>query len=148
MRDESRKASMNENPIDKLTGIAEQLRLVLGDEEGAAWLQAAVDAHVRAGIPLDESLALSGNGPSRSPRWRVLDRQQAMLMRECLWQCEGSKARLAREVERYKRRFAPIYDNKEPPSDWPPLRKMIHAASHLKELPSSPQGIGFLLDRN
>ncbi len=139
---------MNENPIDKLQGIAEQLRLALGDEEGAAWLQAAVDAHVRAGIPLDESLALSGNSLSRSPRWRILDRQQAMLLRGGLWLLDGNKAALAREIAIYKRRLAPIYGGKEPPSDWPPLRKLIHTASRLKELPSSPQGIGFLLDRN
>ncbi|MCC7269402.1 MAG: hypothetical protein IT468_01640 [Rhodocyclaceae bacterium] len=128
--------------------IAEQLRLVLGDEENAAWLQRAIDAHVRTGASLDESLTLAGNGPSRSPRWRILDREQARLLSEALWLLDGNKARLAREIAVYKRRLAPIYGGKEPPADWPPLRRLIHAAARLKQLPDTAYGIGLLVGRN
>jgi hypothetical protein len=139
---------MNENPIDRLEVIAEQLRLVLGDTEGAAWLQQAIDAHVRDDAPLDETLGLAGNGPGRSPRWRILDRQQAMLIREVLSLCGGNKAALAREIKRYKLRLAPIYASKEPPADWPPLRRLIHALCRLKGAPDTAQGIGYLIERN
>lgn len=138
----------NLNPIDRLEIIAEQLRLALGDEENAAWLQRAINAHVRAGASLDESLTLAGNSPSRSPRWRILDRQQAMLLRDALWLCEGNKAALAREIAIYKRRLAPIYGGKEVPADWPPLRRLIHAAAQLKPLPDSAYGLSLLLARN
>jgi len=137
-----------ENPIDWLMGIAERMRLVLGDDEGAALLQQAIDAHVRAGVPLDETLGLSGNGTGRSPRWRIIDRQQAVLIREALWLCEGNKASLARQIKHYKASKLNLYANREPPPGWPPVLRLIHAACRLKEAPDTGQGIGYLLARN
>jgi hypothetical protein len=137
----------NLNPIDRLYIIAEQVRCA-GDQENFDWMMRAIDKHVRTGASLDESLALKGKSPERSQRWRIIDRQQAMLIRDALWLCDGNKAELARQIKQYKLRKQAIYANKEAPADWPELTKLIHAACRLKEVQATPQGIHYLLRRN
>lgn len=138
------------NPIDRLSMNIESLRLILGEIEDAAWLQSALDAYVYEAKPLEESLGFKTGSQTRSPRWRIIDRQCAALLRDALWGCDGNTADLARKIERYEARLWPIYGSKQPPADWPPVTRCIDAARRLrgKPLPSTGEGIRKLLARN
>lgn len=138
------------NPIDRLYMNIELLRLVLGETEEAAWLQTALDAYVYAETPLEESLKFKSGDTTRSPRWRIIDRQCAALLRDALWECDGNMAELARKIERYEARLWPIYGSKQPRADWPPVTRCIDAARRLrgKSLPATGEGIRLLLARN
>lgn len=138
------------NPIDRLYVNIESLRLSLGEIEDAAWLQGALDAYVYEGKSLEESLGFKTGDTTRSPRWRIIDRQCAALLRDALWECAGNAAELARQIERYETRLWPIYAGKQPPADWSLLTRHIDAARRLrgKPLPSSGEGIRLLLARN
>lgn len=138
------------NPIDRFSMNIESLRLILGELEDAAWLQNALDAYVYEAKPLEESLGFKTMDTTRSPRWRIIDRQCAVLLRDALWECDGNTAELARKIERYEARLWPIYGSKQPPADWPSETRCIDAARRLrgKSLPSSGEGIRKLLARN
>jgi len=138
------------NPIDRLYVNIESLRLSLGETEDAAWLQRALDAYVYEGKPLEESLGFKTGDTTRSPRWRIIDRQCAALLQDALWECEGNRAELARQIERYEARLWPVYAGKQTPADWPLLTRNIDAARRLRgePLPSTGEGIRKLLARN
>lgn len=138
------------NPIDRLYVNIESLRLSLGETEDAAWLQAALDAYVYQGVSLEKSLGFETGSKTRSVRWRVIDRQCAALLRDALWEIDGNRAALAREIERYEKRLWPIYADKQPRADWPLVTRNIDAARRLRggALPDSAEGIRRLLVRN
>lgn len=142
--------SQPENPIDRLEGISECLRLSLGLDDDAAWLCAAIQDHVRNGTSLDEALGLrGGNGSTaRSLRFRRLERDLAMCLREALWHCDGNISELARQVKWFGNNKWPIYRSKPPNPGWSPLLRNIDAAYRINsKLPQTAAGISRLFDR-
>lgn len=139
--------SQSESPIDRLEAISECLRLNLGLADDAAWLLAGVQRHVSEGVSLDVAFGLRDGSGARSPRFRRLQRNMAMHLREALWYCGGSSTELARQITRFDNRLWPIYRSKSPNPDWSPLLREIDAVYRIGKPPVTAAGIAKLLHR-
>lgn len=139
--------TQTENPIDVLERAAELLRLVCGADEEAAFLLDAVQRHVHDGTSLDEALGLRGGSTARTPRFRRLQRDKAMHLREALWHCSGNQAELARQIVRFGKNKWPIYASKTAAADWSPLLRSIDAIYRIGSPPTTAAGIHKLLHR-
>lgn len=117
-----------ENPIRRVRIAARLLREHHG--ELAAWLEAAVQEHIRQGTDMDKALGFAGT-LGRTPRFDVLRLTRNRLLSRALIHLHGDLRSLHREVLLYLERVpAHLKDKSQPDMSWSAARRLIHRAHH------------------
>lgn len=122
----SRAGRLPENPIRRVRIAARLLREHHG--ELAAWLETAVQEHIRQGTDMDKALGFAGT-LGRTPRFDVLRVQRNRLLSRALRHLHGDMRALHREVLLYLERVPEhLKDRQQPDMNWTAARRLIHRA--------------------